>query len=275
MNLLDWIPAISATSLLACVLWLLRSVISTRLAKSVQHDFNNKLETLRTNLRNSEESFKADLRSKESQIVALRSGAMSGLVSRQEALDKRRIEAVDQLWSAVTALAPAKAVSATMAAIKFEAAAKVAAKNPKARDMFAMIGGEFDIKKMQLSNASKARPFVTQIAWALFSAYQAIVSLAVIKLEILKAGLDMPEVLNKEAVAKLIEVALPHHADYITKYDTGSYYYLLDELELRLLEELQKMLQGVESDKASIEQAAAILKESEHLMKSISQSAPS
>lgn len=98
MSLIDWIPAISTTALLSVVLWLLRSVISTRLRASVQHEFDQKLETMRATLRSSEEAFKADLRGKEAQIAALRSGAMSALASRQAALDKRRIEAVDQLW---------------------------------------------------------------------------------------------------------------------------------------------------------------------------------
>jgi hypothetical protein len=97
MSVFDWIPALSTTSLFAAVLWLLRSVISTRLRASVQHEFNEKVETLKTDLRKSEESFKADLRSKEAQIEALRSGALSGLTSRQAALDARRIQAVDQL----------------------------------------------------------------------------------------------------------------------------------------------------------------------------------
>ena len=94
MSFLDWVPAISTTALLGFALWLLRSVISTRLAKSVQHEFDSKLEALRTNFRKNEESFKADLRAKETQIEALRSGAMAGLANRQAALDKRRIEAV-------------------------------------------------------------------------------------------------------------------------------------------------------------------------------------
>ncbi len=54
-----------------------RSLISTRLTKSVQHEFDEKLETLKTTLRKSEESFKADLRFKEIQIEALRGGAMT------------------------------------------------------------------------------------------------------------------------------------------------------------------------------------------------------
>ncbi len=270
MNFQDWIPAISTTSLLAFALWLLRSVISTRLTKSVQNEFDGKLEVLRTNLRKSEESFKADLRAKETQIEVLRSGAMSALASRQAALDKRRIEAVDQLWSAVTALAPARWASTLMATIKFDAAAKEAAKNPQLRKIFETIGESIDPKKIGSSDASKARPFVSQISWALFSAYQAIVWLAVTQLQMLKAGLDMPHVINSDVISKIIQVALPHHTDYIQKYGASAYHYLLDELESRLLEELQNILQGAESDKASVKQAAEILKESELLMKSIS-----
>jgi len=112
MTLLDWVPAISTTSVFAAGLWLLRSVISVRLTASVQHEFAKKAEMLKTTLRNSEESFKADLRSKETQIESLRSGALAGIASRQAALDARRILAVDQIWSAVQALASAKPVSA-------------------------------------------------------------------------------------------------------------------------------------------------------------------
>jgi hypothetical protein len=270
MSLFDWIPAISTTSLFGFVLWLLRSVISTRLRASVQLEFDQKLEEMRATLRKSDESFKADLRAKEAQIAALRSGAMSALASRQAALDKRRIEAVDQLWSAFTALAPAKAVSAYMLLIDFQAAAKEAECNAKARDLFASMGGVSDFREFSYREAAKARPFVSQLAWALFTAYQTIVAVAAIRLESLKAGLNT-DFVDKDAVTKLITAALPHHAEYIAKNDVRVCHYLLDELESRLLEELQKLLSGVESDKESIEQAAAIIKESERLMQSISQ----
>src|SRR5437879_2292452 len=109
-----FLSTLSATALLSLALWLFHAVIITRLAKSVQHEFDDKLETIRTDLRKSEELFRADLRSKETQIAALRSGAIAGLVSRQAALDKRRLEAVDQLWSALTSLAPLRIASIWM-----------------------------------------------------------------------------------------------------------------------------------------------------------------
>lgn len=269
MTLTDWIPAISMTSLLAGVLWLMRSLITTRLTKSVQHEFDEKLETLRSNLRKNEESFRTELKAKDTQIELLRNGAISGLASRQAALDKRRIEAVDQLWSAVVALAPAKSVSAWMATIKFEAATKEAAKNPQLRQIFEAMGGGNYIKKFGDINASKVRPFISEMSWAIFSAYEAITLFAVTQLQMLKSGLDMPKVLDTKAVSNIVKAALPYYSEYIDKYGASGYHYLLDTLEAQLLSELRKILKGEESDKSTLKQAAVILAESERLMGSI------
>lgn len=273
MDYLDWIPAVSTTSLLAFALWLMRSAISTRLKNSVQYEFDQKLEILRTELRKNEESFKADLRAKDAQIELLRSGAISGLASRQAVLDKRRIEAVDQLWSAVIELAPAKSASALMATIKFEAAAKEAAKNPRFRQLFEVLGGDSDLKKFGSANASKVRPFVSEMSWAIFSAYQAILLFSVAQLQMLKIGLNSPNMMDTSSVTKLVQAVLPHHSSYLEKYGASGYHYLLDELESRLLKELQNILKGGESDKASIEQAAVILQESESVMEAIESAA--
>ena len=83
MALVGWLPALTTTGLLAVALWLTRNLILTRLTNSVEHEFNAKLETLRTQLRESEERLKADLRAKEAEITALRSGAMTAMASRQ------------------------------------------------------------------------------------------------------------------------------------------------------------------------------------------------
>ncbi len=263
---MDWIPALSTTSLLAIALWLFRNIISTRLTNAVRHEYDKKIENLRTTLRESEESFKAELRAKESQIDALRSGALSGIVNRQAAFYERQIVAVEQLWGAVISLGPAKAVSIWMAQIKFDVAAKEAAKNPRFREMFNMLGGGVDLKSFQTREAFKTRPFISPLSWALYSAYEAIVFHAVLKLHMLKSGLDMGDVLNFDEVTKLVKVALPHHTEYIEKYGHSAFHYLLDELESSLLLELGNILKGVQSDKESIERAALILKESERLM---------
>lgn len=265
MELLPWLPAFTTTGLLAAVLWLGRELISARLGKSVQHEFDKKIESVRADLRATEERFKAQLREKEAEIAALRGGALSVLASRHAALDKRRLEAVDQLWSAFNALAPARGIAATMAVIKFESAAKHAERDPKARQFFEMIGGAFDAKSMDLSGAAKARPFVSPMAWAVYSAIQAVTMHSVMRLQVLKGGLGTSDYADHKAIEKLVVAALPHYSDYLEKNGPAVYYYVLEALDARLLAEVQSMLSGAESDKASLERAAEIIRQANAL----------
>ena len=260
-----WVPSIVTTGLLAFALWLGRKLIATRLLKSVEHEFNKKLETVRAELRKKEDVLKADLRLKENEITDLRSGALTAMASRQMALDKRRLESVDQLWSAITALAGAKGISEFMALMKFDAAADEAARHPRLREMVAAMCAAFDRNTLDLSGAAKARPFVSPMAWALFSAYQAIAMQAVTKLEIIKSGIGATDLLDKERVSKLVKAALPHQSEFIDKYGDAGYHYLLEEIEGALLTALRKILAGEEIDKASVEHANEILRLSNEL----------
>ena len=107
--ILDWLAtAIPTSALTIILLWLCRGLIETRLTKSVQHEFDKKIESVKSDLRNSETSLQATIRASEAQLDALRSGALTGIVSRQSVIDKRRVEAVDQLWAGILAIAPAK-----------------------------------------------------------------------------------------------------------------------------------------------------------------------
>lgn len=269
-----WFPAITTTSALGFGLWLLRGLIATRLAKAVQHEFDAKLEAVRAEFRQKEEVLKADLRSKEADIAALRSGAMSAMASRHIALDKRRLEAVDQLWSAVTGLGPAKAISSIMTVVKFDAVAEEAEKNPKIRQVFEIMSTGFDPNKIDIAGAERAHPFVSPMAWALFAAYRAIAMQAVVKLQIVKAGVPKT-ILETTAIKKLVKAALPHQETFIDQYGDSGYHWLLDELEERLLNAIRDMLAGVEADKETIERAAHIVHLSNEVMTAQAASTPS
>jgi hypothetical protein len=251
---MEWIPAISTTFIFAAALWLSRNLIATRLTNSVRHEYDTKLERL-----------KADLGAKASQIDALRGGALSGVTARETAIFQRHLTAIEQLWSAVISLGPAKSVSAWMAVVKFEAAAKEAAKNPRFREFFSMIGG-IDLNSLSTDQALKTRPFVSPLAWAYYSAYQAIVFHAVARLHMLKNGIDMVEVIDTKNVTELVKIALPHQVQYIEKHGPGAFHFLLEGLENNLLAAFQLMLKGDDSDQATLDKAAAIIRKSETLM---------
>ncbi len=265
MDITNWFPAITTTGLFAAALWLGRELISTRLTKSVQHEFDKKIEAVKATLRESEERFKAQLREKEAEISALRSGALTVLASRQAALDKRRLEAVDQLWTSINALTPARAIAANLAVIKFEFAAKQAEHDPKLRQFFELIGQGFDMKSIDLSGAAKARPFLSPMVWAVYSAILAIVIHSVLRLQILKGGLGTTDFADHKAIEKLVVAALPHYSEYLEKHGPSVYYYVLEALDEKLITEIQIMLSGTEADKSSLQQAAEIIRQANAL----------
>jgi len=262
MSLQDWIPALTTTTLAGGALWLLRKLIATRLTKSIEHEFNEKLERLRADLREADERLKADLRAKEAEISVLRSGALSAMASRQISIDKRRLEAIDQLWAAFNSLSGARALSMTLAVLKFEAAAKYAESDPKTRQFFETLGAGFDPNTIDHASAAKARPFVSAMVWASYTAYMAVCMHAVMRWHILRFGLGAKDFTDNEAIKKLITAALPHYSDYIEKVGPDGYHYILEALEAKLLKEIEQMLIGAEADQASIEQAAEIVRRS-------------
>lgn len=257
---MDWTSLIP-TAVLACALYLGRNWIKAGIEKSVQYRFDAKIETLRTQLRHNEENFISELRMKEAEISALRDGVLSGRANRQALLDKRRIEAVERVWKAVIEFAPYKVLSAQMAMIKFDAAAEDTPQNPNLRKFFEIIGNVIPDRKPPDNPAKNEQPFVSPIAWALFSAYQAVLVHAYLMVKVLELGIkDAGKLIKTESVGNLLKTALPYMTKYIDEHGSARYHYFLDELEAKLLAELRSMLEGEDIDKASVEQSAKIMK---------------
>jgi O6-methylguanine-DNA--protein-cysteine methyltransferase len=262
MQIIDWLLTISSSSAVTVfVLWLARSLIVTRLTKSVQHEFDQKIEVVRSELRKSELAFQANIRASDAQLEALRSGALSGMTARQALVDKRRIEAVDQLWEGVRAIAPGKTAVMMVSVINYEAMAKTAFKDAKAAAVFGAMGGNFDIHRLVPTEAEKARPYVSALSWACFYAYRAIIGFCVTQFEMLRFQIENPQQLLKfDAVIDLVAVVLPGRGHYLKEHGPQGLVYIVDEIERELLKELRSALSGVADDAATLERGARIVK---------------
>jgi hypothetical protein len=263
----DWLSVLSLALYVLTVVGLFvgRNWLKVRIEKGIQYSFENKLEVLRTQLRKNEEVFKADLRNKESEIALLRNSVLSGSISRQSLLDKRRFEAVEKVWTAINDFAQLKGLSAMMAVVDFEAIAKRTG-DPKIQMFLDGIGaGPPDVVKTkdigQLKNVARdERPFLPELAWAYFSAYTSILFGSLMRYMVLKSGLaGVADVLTNEPTKKILKAALPHQSSFIDKFEPGAYHHLLDELETLLLAELRKILEGEQADRAAIDKARGIM----------------
>ncbi len=95
----------------------------------IENGLQQKLAKLNSRLRADEEARKAELRSRDEQIAALRAGALSGMAARQASLDKRRLEALERLWAdAIDAKHQFKMLLSMTASIKMDYAIEKASK---------------------------------------------------------------------------------------------------------------------------------------------------
>ncbi|SET02265.1 hypothetical protein [Variovorax sp. OV084] len=256
---MTWLNLLPSLVLLA--LWLLKNLVDTRLQKGVQNEYDTKLAAMNSELRKAEERFRADLKSKELEIQALQSSLLAGIASRRALTDKRQIDAIDQLWEAMHRLGSARVAAQWMAAMKFEPVMKEAARNEQFRKVFEAIKLPDDALAEAFALAAKARPHVSPLSWAYFAAWQSVVVHSAAQLKLIQTGLDLPNLMDSTRMTNAVKLALPHHAAYIDKYGSGGGYHLLDELEDKLLTELQVSLEGKTHDAASMQRARRILEE--------------
>ena len=262
-----WLPSISTTSVFAAIVWFGRKSISEWLTHSIRHEYDHKIETL-----------KSSLRQRETQIEALRGGALSSVLNRQNLLYEKQLNAAEVIWRIVISLSPAKSISFTMALVDFKKIIDVASINPKVKEMFQQIGNDFNWTTINTKEAVFVRPFLSPTVWALYFAYESILMNAVSKYEILKLAdpilkpqiKDIADYFTSAPVINLIKEALPYRKEYIEKNKDSAFHSLLEELESKILEEIKLMLKGDQVDKEGLEQAAQIIKAAEAVNESIS-----
>ena len=261
MQLADWIPAITTTGALSIALWLFRSLIKARLTATVQHEFDEKLERIKSDFRASEKELEAKLAQRSAELEALRSGALSGLTQRRSLLDKRRLEAIDQLWGTLVANQRSRSLAMSMSVLNLEEVAAEVEKDDRMRNLVKSFGTGFDPAKIEYINANLARPYVSPMAWALYSAIQAITGYYAAHWAALSNGIDSRKMIAADAVMKLIITASPESKPYLEQHGLSASFHLLERLDTLLLEELNRMAVDHEPDKNSVKQAAEILEQ--------------
>jgi hypothetical protein len=271
---------IASLSLLLHGAWILGLVVAfvgrhwlrARIEKGIQHGFDRQIEAVRSELKREEEKVKTDLQgrieelkaalqARDRELASLRDGVLSGRAQRQAMLDKRRIEAVERVWLAVSDLAQHKFGASLLHILDLDATTALLKGNPELKAFFEAFDKMAPPPDPKNHPARAERPFVTQPAWAYFTAYQAVLlsSKALITGFAMGIG-DARKMLDKSSLSALLKAALPHRTALIDQLSISSYLVLLDELEQALLAELTKMLDGAEIDEGAIKHAAQLVK---------------
>lgn len=254
----DLILILITPTSLAVVGYLFRDVLRTWIERSIEQKFDTKLEKLRSELRIKEQAFSSDLLSKEAEISALRAGALSGLSNRQIELDKRRLIAVERIWSAVIRLRKGLMLAHMMSRIKLDVAVAETKSDPQAREPFNRLLEAFKFDISELGLPLIEQPFVSAQAWKIFDAYQNIIVGPYLTLQALTVGVANED--GGKTLVKSVRELLPHFSKLLDDFGPAALPDLLGTLEGLLMAELKQQLGGSESDEHVISQSLSIVK---------------
>lgn len=259
MTIYDWLPSISTTALLALLLWISRSWLAARLKASIAHEYNKEIELVRSEHRQAEAAHQSAISEQQAKLASLREAVLETTGSRHAEVQLRRLNAAQSLWNAVLDLRHAKVGAETLKAVKFEGALKIAAEKEEFRSLFKALVNPQDPQRMKSLIADESRPYLSDISWAYFSTYRRILGLATGQILMLQLGVNMPQILKTDDIRSLVEVALPHRKEFVEQFGDVAYFYLLEELEEKILAEVKAMIEGRESDASAVERARRVL----------------
>ena len=154
-----------------------------------------------------------------------------------------------------------KAPAMTLSMLKLEAVAKRAPREKTLRDAMAlMMGGDNFVETINALKAEQERPYVSDMAWAIYSAYTAIILGAWGVINALSKGLEDADKLIDANLAKtLLESVLPHRKEAIERVGFTGYYHFMNELEALMLAEIRAELEGQRADEEAVRRNAALV----------------
>lgn len=241
-----------------------RAWVKKYVESHVQSSVERRTNELRSELRKSEEGFISSLRNRESELAALREGILGGRTTRMTLIDQRRMQAVEKLWVGVCRLSRMKGAALTVSMLKLDEVAEQTPRDDNLRQFLSLVsesfgGGDFREKLSDL-NTDYERPFVSELAWALYSAYSSIILGGWVILKTLQTGMEDPlKLIKRDHSSDLLKTVLPEYSNYIDAHGESAHYALLEKLEEKILHELRHNMAGADSDEENIKRSSEIM----------------
>lgn len=264
-SLLAWLGSSAlAAAALGLIAFVFKGAISTWISGSVQNRFDRQIEEL-----------KSELAQKEEEIRFIRTTALSQSNVRREELARRRLRAIDGIWVAVNNHAHGEILVRVMRSLDFEKALARLETDAEFRSWIEKFDGFLESFKENMAQGTSAeleRPFVSPTVWALYSTYSAIVTLAITQQIMLKSGVNLPSMTQRDDILTQLREVLPEYGNLYDEFGTESVFHLVEPLKDKLIRHLQQDAEGRPQDEAELKWAAELTKISRNLSTELEQS---
>ena len=105
----------------------------------------------------------------------------------------------------------------------------------------------------------EVRPFVSPMAWALFTAHHTIVNHAIVTFKLWSIGVQTQKILKTKELEELVCRALPHQKNGFIEFGHSFAYFCLGEIEECLEREIRRFLKEGDIEQQSFQRASEIL----------------
>jgi hypothetical protein len=257
LTFLYWISPFIA----AATIFFGQTYLKAKIELKIKHEFELKIEDLRAEFRKREEEVKSELRSRETEISALQSALLSGRSQRLALVDRRRLEATEKIWKAISDLQPFRNMIAFMRRVDLDALSKGAHRDQKYQEFAAFLTSIVTDEKLKENNhIAVERLFVSPLSWAYYSAYYRICYFFFKYGKMIEKGIpDATKMMDEEGLAKLLKAALPHFDEFIDRFGISGFPEILEPLSESLLSELRRELEDSSIDQTRAQKAKAIM----------------
>lgn len=241
--------------LLAALGWLLRTWIGERFKASVKHEYDDRLERLKSELKAQSDLDLAALKSEvDRQAEKLKIAALS-FSDVQKATIPRKIEAVDNLWAAVRQARNYIPGEIYICDVLTDDELADMRKTAPLNEIRLRLRGidAMGLSPLLFGDAEKVRPHVGEYIWALFSTYHGIVS----RIMFLISGKNEDRRWYRdENVQRLIVSALGQdRLEVFLTLQLSRFDWLRREFEGRLFVSFEQLLNGKAFSEAALRQA--------------------
>lgn len=119
---------------------------------------------------------------------------------------------------------------------------------------------DFEKETGLASDIELERIFVSNMSWAIFSAYKAVMLDAYVRFKMLESKIfDVKKYMDVRKTVELLKQVFPDEIKYIEDQKENCFPIMLDDLHHLLFEELQTVVVGVQEDESTLERAEMIL----------------
>jgi hypothetical protein len=240
----------------------LQQWLGAQLSRLVAHHFDQRIEEVKSSLRQTEQRLEAELRSAEQTTRVLGETALRMQSNRHEALNARRLVAVEALWKAKTDIDKMIMAPKLLAGINVEVFLNAADKGEHgiqetAEAMLQLMNIDM-LKSLPNTSPQAQRPFLAPDVWALFSAYSSVIIEPVLVITAVAHGAT--KFLKREDTLKpMLLLILPEHSELIKLCGKAGYDPLIAPLEQKLLTAIGNMLEGRDADAAMLQRSAEVM----------------